>query len=265
MELNIKFPEGIRPVTAQSYEEYEQWRCDIMNAESGMLSGYDCPECRNKGVVYFVRGAEIIGNPCRCMEIRRSLDRIRRSGLQDVLEQYTFDRYEVSEDWQRRAKATAMDYVHNHENGWLLLCGQVGSGKTHLCTAAVGELMRMGMAARYMLWRDESARLKACVNDEEEYRNMISPLKTVDVLYIDDLFKTSPNTSPTQGDINLAFEIINYRYCQPDKLTVISCEKTVDDLLRIDEAVGSRIYQRTKDHQCVIGNNPKRNYRMRGN
>lgn len=263
MELGISLPSWITPVTGMSSEEYEQARCDAMNAESGNLKGEHCEICRDKGLVYYVKAGEIVCRPCECMTARENMSRIRKSGLEQNLEAYTFASYEAKEEWQKKAKAAAISYA-KEPHGWFMLCGQVGAGKTHLCTAIVGELMKTGRTARYMLWRDEAVRLKSCVNDEAAYNRLMRPLKEADVLYIDDLFKTSGNASPTQGDINIAFELINYRYCQPESLTLFSCEMMVDDILSVDEAVGSRIYQRTKAGGCVpISRQPGRNYRMR--
>ena len=67
---------------------------------------------------------------------------------------------------------------------------------------------------------------------------------------------------PTQADVNLAFEIINYRYNDPQLITVISCERDVTELLDIDEAVGSRIYQRTKKYNISVSADNKKNYRL---
>ena len=41
-----------------------------------------------------------------------------------------------------------------------------------------------------MLWRDEIAKIKSVVTDFLEYKKLTDELKKVDVLYIDDLFKT---------------------------------------------------------------------------
>ncbi len=101
---------------------------------------------------------------------------------------------------------------------------------------------------QYVLWRDMSVRAKAVVTDDEEYNRITEPLKRVKVLYIDDLFKTKDGTPVSPADVNLAFEILNYRYNDTGKITIISTEKTMDQLLEIDEAVGSRIYERSKEH-----------------
>lgn len=217
----------------------------------------------------FLRDGEQVLRECHCMEIRRSLKRIERSGLSDMLEDCTFDTFIITDDWQKPIKQSAMNFVNDNFGKWFFVGGQVGAGKTHLCTAIVGELLKAGRSARYMLWRDEIVQLKACVTDDTEYAKLINPLKSVDVLYIDDLFKTARGADgqakpPTAGDLNVAFEIFNARYNNKKLVTIISCEHYIDDLTNIDEAVGSRIYQRTKDHCNIIGRDKRRNYRMVG-
>lgn len=243
-------------------EEYVDRQCRAMNEAPGSLGGYDCPECRNKGFVYFVRNGEIFSTPCRCRNIRESLARIRRSGLEPLLDRYTFDRFETTAPWQHEAKRTAMDYVSGHREHWLLICGQSGSGKTHLCTAAVGALLRGGADVLYMLWRDEATRLKSRLGGSGDYAAAVRPFKEAGLLYIDDFLKTSGGGDPTAGDLHLAFEILNARYTRPDRLTVLSCERTLDDILRADEALGSRIFERTGPFAVTIAPDPGRNYRL---
>ena len=80
-------------------------------------------------------------------------------------------------------------------------------------------------------------------------------------MYIDDLFKTKQGASVTAADINIAFEILNYRYIN-DMLTIISSEKTLREILDIDEAVGSRIYEMAQGYILNISADPAKNYRM---
>ena len=117
-----------------------------------------------------------------------------------------------------------------------------------------------------MLWRDEAGRLKSLVNDEE-YGDTIAEYKEVDVLYIDDLFKTGKSADrkfqmPTQGDINLAFEILNNR-AMSGKTTIISTECTLPELIEIDEAIAGRIKQMSGDYCMSIAKDRNKNYRLR--
>ena len=253
--------------TEITFEDIQERRIQIMNEVKGTLTGYDCPICKNKGVIHYLKDGYEFAKPCECMKLRDSLRRIRQSGLGDLLNEYTFDKFQTESPWQEAVKNSALKFLEDHDRKWFFIGGQVGAGKTHLCTAIVGEFLKRGISAKYMLWRDEALKLKAVVNDDTAYSNLIKPLKTVPVLYIDDFFRTGNDETgrkkaPTQGDINVAFELINYRY-NNNLATVLSSELTVDQILFFDEAVGSRIYQRTKEYHWDIAKDPHKNYRLK--
>ncbi|HCA28882.1 MAG TPA: hypothetical protein DEP23_04580 [Ruminococcaceae bacterium] len=254
--------------TGISFENYAQKQIDVLNAVQGNLSGCDCQKCKNKGIVYYLQDGYELSKECDCMKIRRSYWNIERSGLKGLLSQYTFENFQTPERWQKELKLGAKRFLTDYKGKWLYVGGQVGAGKTHICTAIVGEFLKKGVEARYMLWRDEAVKIKAAVTDDYEYGRLINPLKTVPVLYIDDFFKTANDDrgqkkKPTQGDINVAFELLNYRYNSDRLVTIISSERTINEILDCDEAVGSRVYQRTKDYCWVIGKDIKKNYRLR--
>lgn len=239
-----------------------QQRAEFENKREGNLKGIDCPKCKNKGYSCIVRDDEQIMVVCECMKARKSLERIEKSGIKNAIEQLRFDNFITPEKWQESMLNTAKAYVENGENKWLFFGGNSGSGKTHLCTAVCGELLKRGKAVRYMMWRDEGTKLKALVNDSAEYSRLIGELKEIEVLYIDDFLKVQRGQQPTTADINLAFEILNYRYA--NKLqTIISSEKTLDDILSLDDAVGGRIYELAKGFGMSIAYDKNKNFRLR--
>ena len=239
-----------------SNEEMLASKVEAYNALAGSLGGVDCNLCQNKGFVAAVRDGAIVMRECSCMGKRRSLKRIRESGLMGLLDRYTFDAFQTPEPWQKQAKERAMDFAANGWGRWFVVTGTPGTGKTHLCTAIAGAMLEAGREVRDMLWRNEAPRLKAIVNDREEYEREIRQLKEADVLYIDDFFKGSVS----DADINLAFELLNDRYNDNERMTILSSEKTVEDLLDIDEAIGSRIYERSKGY-CIKA--PNQNWRLK--
>ena len=239
-----------------------QDRADRENAEEGHLKGIDCRKCKNKGYSVIVRDNEQIMVVCDCMGARKSLERIEKSGLKRAVEEMRFDNFIVTEKWQQDFLTTAKKYVECGENKWLFYGGNSGSGKTHLCTAVCGELLRRGKEVRYMMWRDEGTKIKSLVNDSAEYSRLIGELKNVEVLYIDDFLKVQRNTLPTPADINLAFEILNYRYANKSQ-TIISSEKTLDEILALDDAVGGRIYDLAKGYGMTLAYDRNKNYRLR--
>ena len=65
-----------------------------------------------------------------------------------------------------------------------------------------------------------------------------------------------------ETDINIMFEIINHRYL--NKLPIIvSTEYLVEQMLSYDEAIGSRIYEMSKDFIVEI-KGKENNYRLKG-
>lgn len=237
----IRLKQELQNASGISNAQWMEQRTIIENSLPGKLSGYDCPECKNKGYIVRVEDGKCVYKECSCMPKRRALWRINRSGLADLINEYTFDRYQTPEKWQEVAKAKAMQYLDN-PGAWFCISGTPGSGKTHLCTAIASELINKGREVRYMLWRSEAPRLKSLVNDREEYERLMSEYRGAEVLYIDDFFKGTV----TDPDKNLAFELLNDRYNSRKTMTIISSEKTIEEILAIDEAIGSRMYERSK-------------------
>ena len=161
--------------------------------------------------------------------------------MSDLIEEYTFSRYQTPDKWQEVAKSKAIQFL-DHPGAWFCISGTPGSGKTHLCTAIASELIKAGKEVRYMLWRSEAPRLKSLVNSREEYEQLMRECRDTEVLYIDDFFKGTV----TDPDKNLAFELLNDRYNSRKTMTIISSEKTIEEILTIDEAIGSRMYERSK-------------------
>ena len=123
--------------------------------------------------------------------------------------------------------------------------------------------MLQGKGVRYMIWTEEATKLKALKTDDENYAREINKWKTAEVLYIDDFLKTRNGALPTDGDINLAFEIINARYNNRTLRTIFSGERGLNEIMELDEAMGSRIYQRCGKYKLKIGWGEGRNYRTR--
>ena len=209
----------------------------------------------------FVNGYEYM-KYCVCAEKRIAMQRIKNSGLAEILEKSTFDSFQTPEEWQKRLKQKALQFLEE-KGKWFFVGGQVGCGKTHICTAICAEFIKRGISVQYIIWVNEIVKLKANKMDDEAYQKLISPLLTAPVLYIDDLFKTEKGKRPSEADIRTAFEIINYRYVNSKLITIFSTEKTVDDLIEIDEAVGSRIHEKTKGYRNVILEEENRNWRLK--
>lgn len=264
-KLNLN-PFGL---SAQSFDPVAlaKMKAETINKTPGNLTGHDCPKCINRGSIAFSRDdGSIYTRECDCMKIRRCVWEMERSGLENIIREMTFDTYTSTEPWQKVIKEKAVAYADKPE-GWLLFCGQPGSGKTHLCTAVCRQRLLAGDEVCYMPWRDKVSELKAMSLDNERRFEIINAYKTAQILYIDDLFKVGKaadgSTNPTAADSGLAFEIINYRYIN-HLSTIISTEKTPQELQEIDPAIFGRINERAGNNVLLIARDMKRDYRMKG-
>ena len=253
-----------------SEEEMCRRRCESNNKIQGTLEGYNCTECNNNGFTYEPRFIEGYGWQetavvCNCMKIRNVLKRLKKSGLEDAIHK-KFDTYVTDTEWRVQLKGMVLNWL-KQEGSWLYIGGATGSGKTHLCVAAMLKLLKQGKEVYYMLWRKDAPKLKSVVNDVDAYEKMMSELMNVDVLYIDDLFKTGrtetgASQKPTVADINLAFEIINHRYVT-NKVTVITSECVMSELIDIDQALAGRIVEKAGPY-CVSLKGKDKDWRLKG-
>lgn len=258
-----------KPLTADEYAEQQCIDSNNVVGHRNEQDGYNCDFCKNKGVVYFTQRnpyngyLDVTQKDCDCMKIRNTLRRAKASGLDNILTDYTFAKYETPEEWQRIIKSKAQAFCTDDSAHWFYIGGQTGAGKSHICTAISAHYIKAGRNCRYMLWRDDAVKLKAVVNDFMTYQQQIHEFKKVDVLYIDDFLKTKDGTEPTTADINLAFELLNYRLLDGNKITIISSEFTIARALELDEATIGRVYQQTGDYKISIEKDMKKNYRLK--
>lgn len=200
--------------------------------------------------------------PCRCLEVKKAERQIKASGMDKQFDMYSLRNFDGSrEPWATMLNA-AKRFLALADKGvlsdWFYIGGQSGAGKTHICAALCKELLLRGYPIRHMLWRDTGRRLKSLANDES-YGDEIGQFKQAKVLYIDDLFKGNP----TDGDYNLAFELIDHRYTRPELITIISSESYLPDIIDKDAAIGGRINQRAYKFSLAIQRKDDSNFRLR--
>lgn len=227
------------------------------------FDGVDCHVCKNRGYIAVVKGNYVIEEECNCMKERRANIYLKRSGLSDIAKRYTFDNYKQTEQWQKSINKLALEYVTNDwKNHWFFIGGQVGSGKTYICTAITIALMKRGVPGYYMLWQDEIAKLRTLKFKNDELEDELDKLTNVKVLYIDDLFKTY-NGVIDKEDFNLTMNLINIRY-KENRTTIISTELTLQKIKEIDQAIGGRIFERTTNkYQISITKNDDKDFRFK--
>ena len=139
------------------------------------LDNVDCDICGNTGWVVWKENDELKSKECSCMAKRRSLRRLKQSGMEAMFERYTFDNYEAKDKYRAALLGRAKDYVEDTK-GWFYIAGTSGSGKTHICTAICKAFIDKGVEVYYMNWRDESVALKNDLTNGDSYSEKIKSL-----------------------------------------------------------------------------------------
>ena len=138
-------------------------RRDDLNAERDWwdTNEYNCKQCNNRGftaVITEMNGYQYIQTPeCRCMDIRRAIWRMKKSGLYSVIHKYSLSNFVIHEPWQATMLNKARKYIaEGLKNGaWFFAGGQPGCGKSHLCTAIARDALYI-YPVTYMMWEQES-------------------------------------------------------------------------------------------------------------
>ena len=232
------------------------------NTSTGKRDDNHCPKCRDRGDYMEIFWQEGIPyetlKKCECSGVIENERRLKNSGLSNM-RSFVFDNFYADSPWQVNMKNLAMENASIRE--WFFVGGSVGSGKTHICSAICNYIIKHGGQVKYSIWVDDIRDLKRSQMDQN-FKEKINKLKTVDTLYIDDLFKARKEVSAS--DLELTYEILNYRYLNGLK-TIISSERNIPEILAIDEAIGSRIQQKCKKYAIDIAKSPGRNYRLKKN
>ncbi|MDO5517960.1 MAG: ATP-binding protein [Clostridium sp.] len=208
--------------------------------------------------------AQPIAVMCECRRKNKVKEQWKACGINPEMINYKFSNFKAWNAVSQKMKDTALAYFSNFDTirrtrkNSIMLCGQVGCGKTHLSIAVAINMIKNNKRVVYMPYRDVITKIKQNMLDVEYYKKSISKYQTCEILLIDDLFKGRLSES----DINIMFEIINYRYLNFLPI-IVSTEFSVDRLLDFDEGVGSRIYEMCRDYIVEVENDDRNNYRIR--
>lgn len=268
-----KIPGGVEAIRSITREEYEQMKVDSYNDSVGIpgrtinmeiplwYSCYDCPICKNKGTVAFLKDGRYAERECECNKIRNGRIRAIHSGMESYLDK-RLNNYEAQEPWQKEARDLAKEFLLDKENPrrWLAMLGQSGSGKTHLCAAICNQLMREGKEVLYFAWLTDGQRLMANRFDDPSYSAEREKLRKAEVVYLDDFLKTKDNASITPTELKTARELLDLR---AGKVTLFSSEFLAQDLARIDESLAGRLLEHCGRYLCQIEKDISRNYRLK--
>ena len=181
---------------------------------------------------------------------------------------YTFDNFKTDDDFQKRMKSRAMEFVKAKGINSILLLGQTGSGKTHLAVSIAKVFLDKGAWIEMMSYTEEMIYIKQNMIEKEEYQKKMQKYKNCNYLIIDDFLKnTIRGNTVNEKDFGIIHEIIDYRY-KYKKSVIVTSEYFMDQMYKINESITGRLKEMATQNEynflIQISNKEGSNYRMRG-
>lgn len=253
--------------------------------EDIVATEYSCPKCKDKGGWVEERKSEInyIGSDgkkhpmrnqvwvdCSCAKQRKLERLINGSHITPEFQKMRFENF-VGEgldtkilNMAKKAKQYYDEFaeIRNTPKNGIALLGQPGIGKTHLLMAISNNLMlKRQVPVMYFPFVTMTSEMRA--NQFEKEETITQQAKEIDVLFIDDLYKPAAGKpKASEWEQLKMYDIVNYRYLNR-KPILLSCELDPAQLLAIDEATGSRLFEMTEDYTVSVPKDFRLNYRTR--
>jgi DNA replication protein DnaC len=177
--------------------------------------------------------------PCVCKlaeQEQRVVEELQKLSNLNSFRDKTFDRFDPNVPGVRRAYLRTVEYAQRPQ-GWLVLFGGYGTGKTHLAAAIATEVLRHQQRVIFAVVPDLLDHLRATFGPDSPvaYDDRFEMIREVGLLILDDL-GTENTTSWAREKL---YQLINHRY--NDALpTVIT--SNLDP-----EAIDPRIFSRMCD------------------
>ena len=237
----------------------EKIRTQSRTGDTGTSSGADstdntegnpeCPVCQGVGWISpdvpFGDPDFGKGLPCKCLRAKWEAKLPERFALYSnigPLARLTFDNLipqgRTADEDNRRLFQVAYDEAKKYAdnpNGWLVLIGASGSGKTHLAAAITNHCIQSLKRTFFMVVPDLLDHLRATFgpNSAVTYDELFDQVRNVPILILDDLGvqRSSPWASEK------LFQILNHRF-NAQLPTVITTNVDID---RLDENLKTRL------------------------
>ena len=204
-----------------------------------------CPVCKGAG---YLRKDVPCGHPefgkpvpCQCKlaaQAERKRQELLRISNLGTLRQKSFETFHLRVPGVQRGYQAALEFAE-HPEGWLLLLGPYGCGKTHLVAAIANACLARGAVVLFSTVPDLLDHLRSTFAPTSEvvYDELLSLMRGAELLVLDDL----GTQNPTPWANEKLFQLLNYRYHQRLPTVITSNNQGLEIL---DERLRSRLEDR---------------------
>lgn len=211
-----------------------------------------CPDCRGAG---YYKEAVPFGHPhfgvlfpCHCKQAEkehRAIEELHRISNLEAFRDKTFESFNPDVSGVKLAYERAIRFSKRPQ-GWLILFGNYGVGKTHLAAAIANEALKRHFRVLFAIVPDLLDHLRSTFgpSSEIEYDDRFETIRDAPLLVLDDL----GTESATPWAREKLFQIVNHRYNYALPTVITSNRKPEE----IDPRIFSRMADRPLSQDILI-------------
>ncbi|HUU26543.1 MAG TPA: ATP-binding protein [archaeon] len=176
---------------------------------------------------------------------------MKESQLSPIFQKKTFDNFKAETPQQKNVLEDSRHFAeyfseYQDKGTWLAFLGNCGTGKGHLASAIVNEVIRLHLKiALYITFIDVVSKIKRNWDRSEEE---INKLRNVDLLVLDEIGVQFD----TQAERVILHRILGYRYDYL-KPTILTSNLNLKQLEQIvGERITDRLHDRERDNKVYL-------------
>ena len=235
--MSEKIEETLRNLAAGMSRASSQTTSSIDPSESLRHNLAGDPECPHCGGLGYTRQDLPVGHPdfgklqictCRAPQINQQVrQRLFKLSNLEELQHLTFENFNLrGRVGLSPHQADSIEQAYNQAfqfskslNGWLLILGKYGCGKTHLAAAIANFVVSLGVPTLFITVPDLLDSLRFAYSDPDAtFEERFDEIRQSPLLILDD-FGTQNATAWAQEKL---FQVLNYRYINQLPLVVTS-------------------------------------------